>query len=60
MALSEQDKRRIREEEVYRLQVREEHRQSAQEGNNWKTVVFWIVLVAVAVGLYVLVRRGSG
>jgi hypothetical protein len=59
MALSEQDKKRIREEELYRLQVRDEHQRAAKEQNNWKAAIFWIVLVAVAAGLFALMRSGS-
>ena len=59
MALSEQDKQRIREEETYRLKVRDELRQAASEPNRWKTLVFWAVLVAAAVLLFTLMRRGN-
>jgi hypothetical protein len=60
MALSEQDKKRIREEELYRLQVREEHGRAAKDQNNRKAAIFWIVLVAVAAGVFALMRTGSG
>ena len=59
MALSEQDKQRIREEETYRLKVRDELQQAANEPNRWKVAVFWAVSVAVAIVLFALVRRGN-
>lgn len=59
MALSEQDKQRIREEETYRLKVRAELQQAANEPNRWKVTVFWAILLAVAILLFTLVRRGN-
>jgi hypothetical protein len=59
MPLSEQEKQRIREEETYRLQVRDELQKSASEPNRWKVAAFWSVLVAVAVLLFTLMRRGN-
>ena len=59
MALSEQDKQRIREEETYRLKVRDELQQAANAPNRWKVTVFWAVLVALAILLFTLVRRGN-
>ena len=58
MALSEQDKQRIREEELYRLQVRDEHRKTTEAANRGKVVVFWVVLVGAAILLFALMRRG--
>ena len=56
MALSEQDKQRIREEELYRLQVRDEHRQTTEAANRWKVVVFWAVMAGAAILLFALIR----
>jgi hypothetical protein len=47
MALSEQEQQRIREEEEFRLQVREELRRQHPD-NRWATVFVWIALAAVA------------
>ncbi|MEI9972177.1 MAG: hypothetical protein WDO73_09030 [Ignavibacteriota bacterium] len=58
MALSEEDKRRIREEETFRLQVRDELRRGRPVDRR-KMAIFWIVLVAVAGLLCAVVRRGA-
>jgi hypothetical protein len=57
MALSEQDKQRIREEEAYRQQVREDLRRQGPNAR-LKAIVFWIVLVLTAILLFAVVRRG--
>lgn len=54
--LSNEDKQRIREEEIYRAQVREEMRRSHSADTARKTLMFWIVLTAVTVLLYWVVR----
>ena len=59
MALSNDDKQRIREEEAYRLQVRDELRAARRPSQGFKTAVFWIVLVAVAVLLFAVVRTSG-
>jgi hypothetical protein len=57
MALSEQDKQRIREEETFRSQVREEL--ARRPADRWKFIVLWIVLIAVAGLLCAVVRNGA-
>jgi anti-sigma-K factor RskA len=57
MPLSEPDKQRIREEELYRLT--DEHRQAQHEATRWKMTVFWTVVVAAAILLFALMQRGS-
>jgi hypothetical protein len=56
MALTNDDKQRIREEEAYRDQVRQEMRTAKAASTPWKTYIFWTVLVAVALLLYLVVR----
>jgi hypothetical protein len=56
MALSEQDKDRIREEEAYRMQVR---RELLRESNYTKTIVFWAVLLSTAILLFLVVHYHS-
>jgi len=58
MALSEEDKHRIREEETFRSQVRDELGRG-HPTNRWKSVVFWIVLIAVTGLLYAVVKSGN-
>jgi hypothetical protein len=57
MALSEQDKQRIREEEAFRLTVRDEFRRQDPYAR-LKIAVFWILLVLVTSLLYTVVRHG--
>ncbi len=60
MALSEQEKQRIREEELFRMQVREEYMQAQQPSiasKNWRTAIFWVVLVVVAIVLWAITRH---
>jgi hypothetical protein len=59
MPLAGQDKQRIREEELYRLKVEDEHRLAQHKAARWKTIVFWLALVAVAVLLQFFMRRGN-
>jgi hypothetical protein len=60
MPLSDSEKQRIREEEQFRMQVREEYRAThppkGLPGAEWKTAIFWIVLVAAAVLLWSVMR----
>jgi hypothetical protein len=56
MALSNEDKQRIRQEEEFRLEVQRELKVKANETNRWKVYVFWLVLAAAAVLLYTLIR----
>ncbi len=58
MALSEQDKQRIREEEAYRMKVRQELAHQDPDARR-KAVIFWIVLVAAAIVLFWMLRLGS-
>jgi hypothetical protein len=51
MALTDEQRRRIREEEIERIRVRSE-----LSGNPRKTYIFWDVLIAVAVLLWSVVR----
>jgi hypothetical protein len=61
MALTDEQRQRIREEEIERLRVRRElsgdpQRQPSAEGQIRKTVIFWGVLIAVAVLLWSVVK----
>ena len=56
MPLSNEDKLRIREEEAFRSQLRDEQQKAQQAANQWKTLVFWLVLIAAAVLLFVVIR----
>jgi hypothetical protein len=55
MALSEQDKQRIREEEAYRVEIRQELARKDPWARR-KAAIFWIVLVVLALALSVIVR----
>ena len=61
MALTDEQRQRIREEEIERLRVRRE-----LSGDPWKpgdvrkTVIFWVVLIAVAVLLWSVVKSPHG
>lgn len=54
VALSEQDKQRIREEEEFRLSVRA----GLSSRRSWHTAVPWVVLVAITILLIVIAGRG--
>jgi hypothetical protein len=61
MALTDEQRQRIREEEIERLRVRRElsgdpQPQPSPEGQIRKTVIFWVVLIAVAVLLWSVVK----
>lgn len=56
MPLSNEDKQRIREEEAFREQVRQEQRAARVQADQWKIYVFWGVLMAVAILMFVVVR----
>jgi hypothetical protein len=59
MALTDEQKQRIREEEIERLRVRRElsgDPKPSPEGQARKTVIFWSVLIAVAVLLWSVVK----
>jgi hypothetical protein len=58
MSLSEQDKERIREEEAYRMKVRQELARE-DPGARRKAAIFWIVLVVLGLVLYEVLRTGS-
>ncbi len=58
MPLSDQDKQRIREEETFRSQVRDELSRQGPD-NRLKFVLFWVVLIAVTVLLFAVVRSGT-
>jgi hypothetical protein len=52
MALTDEQKQRIREEEIERIRVRRE----LSSGDARKTVIFWCVLIAVAFLLWTVVK----
>jgi hypothetical protein len=66
MALTDEQRQRIREEEIERLRVRRELSGDPQPqpspggfgGNHQirKTIIFWVVLIAVAVWLWSVVK----
>ncbi len=61
MALTDEQRQRIREEEIERLRVRRELGGNPFQ-HDWnglavrKTVIFWVVLIAVAVLLWSVVK----
>lgn len=54
MALSDEEKQRIRDEEIVRIQVRHELRRFRSDPR--KSAVFWVLFVTVAVFLFIAVR----
>lgn len=59
MPLTEQEKQRIRDEEVVRLETRDEYRRKhglPSTAWEWKTALFWVVLICVAVLLWTVLR----
>jgi hypothetical protein len=61
MALTDEQRQRIREEEIERLRVRRElsgdpQPQPSADGQIRKTVIFWATLIAVAVLLWSVVK----
>jgi len=62
MALSEDEKTRIREEELLRLQTREEFRimhRHTRPQDHVNTVVFLIIFAVVFAGMWMVVRSGK-
>jgi hypothetical protein len=61
MGLSEQEKQRIREEELFRMQVREEYQKAhrPRANQNWRTAVFWVVSALAAIALWAAIRHPS-
>jgi hypothetical protein len=55
MALTDEQRQRIREEEIERIRVRRE----LSGGDPRKTVIFWCVLIAVAFLLWSVVRSSQ-
>jgi hypothetical protein len=57
MALTDEQRQRIREEEIERLRVRRDLSGDPRKtGDVRKTVIFWVVLIAVAVLLWRVVK----
>jgi hypothetical protein len=54
MPLSDEEKQRIRDEEMVRLQAREEYRAH----RHWRTAVFWAVMIVVLFLMWNVVKTG--
>jgi len=60
MALSEENKERIREEEAYRIKVRQELARKSPEVRRktaFRTALFWIVLIGAALALFAILHQ---
>ena len=56
MALTDEQKQRIREEEIERLRVRHELEGARLNGGARKTLIFWGVFISVAVLLWSVLK----